>query len=63
MFRCLTPQGYAVFKKGNVFTESSVVNLDEVKEYDNVWLGGYTHYVSDEDGAALAAAGYNAVPL
>jgi hypothetical protein len=63
MFRCLTPQGYAVLKKGSTFTEVSVVTLDEVDEYDEVWLGGYTHYVSDENGAALAAAGYNAVPL
>ncbi len=63
MFRCLTPQGYAVLKKGSTFTEMPVVSLDEVNDYDKVWLGGYIHYVSDEDGTELAAAGYNAVPV
>lgn len=62
-FRFLTLQGYAVAKQGSNFIELSVLSLDEVGEYDKVWLGGYIHYISDEDGAALAAAGYDAEPV
>lgn len=63
MFRYLTEYGITVAKSGSTFTEIDYPSYDELADYDKWWLGGYEHIVSDEDGAALAAAGYNAVPV
>lgn len=50
--------GVTVLKFGNQYVEVMYPNEDDLALADKVYLGGYDNIVSNEEAAALTAAGY-----
>lgn len=51
-------RGYTVRKVGDTYIQGTEVYSDDQNSADVLYLGGHTYEVSDDEAAALTAAGY-----
>ena len=58
--RCHLGRGKSLLKSAGIYSQKFNVTEAEIAAADIVYLGGREYTVTDEEGAALTAAGYGA---
>lgn len=53
-------RGLTLLVSGSTVTLVQYPAQEDLDAYDHVYLGGYTHAISDDEAAVLTAAGYGA---
>lgn len=61
LYRFFTfPKGIAVLVSGTTVTENKYPFQGDLESYDYVYLGGYSHPITDAEATILTNAGYGA---